>query len=701
MKKHLAIFLSLALSFSSSIAVFGSPVNANLPVQNISIDKNNSFTYGDITYTITQNPSETLKGYVSIASGKNFKGKNLNIPQTVNYQGKIYTVDSIAPYAFYQNNNIENVTIANTVKNIGSQAFTDCQNLKNINVIAGANKYASINGVLFNVARDTLITYPAGKTDKQYILPTNVNKIEQGAFYNNRNLERLVANSDLQEIGAYAFANSQKLIEVSGIVKLKTLGDYAFAQSSIQNIYLSTYLENMGKATFLNSNIKNIEIPYKVKNLPEYSFYGCKSLKNVTFKDGLTNISSFAFANSGLESFSAPKTLLSIDFQAFADCNNLKTVKFNDSLQTIKDEAFINCSSLSELIITRDLKTIGKDAFYGCNNISKVSTSGSIYFEVSDNLLYTINRKELVYVPPKRELSYINIPQETTSIREDALIGASSIDTFNVAEKNQYLSSQDGVLYDKNKKNLIKYPPKKSTTNFNVPPSVEKIYPSAFKDATKLYGYVAIQDNVTTIGESAFDNTPNIDGFSVSIFNENYSSYDNILYNKDKTNLIKYPSRKKVDSFTMLKETKTIANRAFEQANISVLNVGVNVENIEKQAFLNAPINRIILKEGVKNIKAEAFKGSNIESIVLPSTLQSIADGALSYCNNLKTVQFNALQINSFGYNMFIGSNKLKEVIVPVNSYNNYKNYLINSGVSNWQSLLQEYKTPVQQNNNK
>ncbi len=696
MKKHLALLLSLAISVSSVMPIFANSLNVNFPVQNVSIDKEKSFTQNGITYTITQDAKETLQGFVSISSGKDVKVKSLNIPKTVVYQGKTYTVDSIAPYAFFQNNIIETVNIPDSVKSIGNQAFTDCQSLKSINVTPGANRYASIDGVLFNVSKDTLITYPAGKTNTNYTLPFSVKKIEQGAFYNNNKLERLIANSSLEEISSYAFANSKKLIEVSGIIKLKTLGDYAFANSSVQSVYLSTYLENMGKATFYNSNIRSIEIPYRIKSLPEYSFYGCKNLKSVSFKDGLANIEKFAFYDSGIESFVAPSSLLSIDYQAFANCENLKNIELNDNLQTIKDEAFLNCNKIPSLTIKRDLKNIGNNVFLNCDNISTVSTKGSKYFEVDNNVLYTNGRASLVYVPPKREVSYINIPEQTSSIKEDALVNALSIDAFNVDDKNQYLSSQDGILYDKDKNKLIKYPPKKSLTNFNVPMSVKEILPYAFKDASKFYGFITIQDNVEKIGDSAFDNIPNLGGFNVSYMNQYFSTYNNVLYNKDKTTLIKYPADKKLDSFTMLDQTKTISPRAFEQANIAILNLGVNVETIEEQAFLNANINRINVKEGVKTIKSQAFTGSNVENLVLPSSLQNIDDEALSYCSNLKTVQFNALQLNSFGYNMFIGSNKLQKIIVPVGAYNNYKNYLINSGVSNWQSLLQEYVAPVE-----
>ncbi|WP_317366706.1 leucine-rich repeat domain-containing protein [uncultured Tyzzerella sp.] len=701
MKKYVALALCIAFSFPYSLSVFATPLNINLPIKHTESKKENSFIINGITYSITQSPKETLKGYVSIISGKNFKEKELVIPQNVVYQGKNYYVDNIEPSAFYQNNFIEKVTIPNTIKNIGSHAFTDCQNLKEIKVIPGANKYATINGVLFNVNKDTLITYPAGKLDKTYNMPFDVKKIQEGAFYNNKNLEHFVTNSSLEEIGPYAFYKTKKLKEVSGIVKLKTLGDYAFANSSIENISLSTYLEKMGKATFYKSNIKKIEIPYRIKSLPEYSFYGAKNLKTVIFKDTLSNIERFAFTDSGIESFSAPENLLSIDFQAFANCKNLKNLTFNAKLQSIQDEAFLNCSSLTKLDFTRDLKNLGNNIFYGCNNIANVSSDKSSHFKTLDNILFTNDKTKLVYVPPKREIPYINIPQETTSIKGDALNIAYSIDTINVEEKNENFSSENGILYNKNKDVLIKFPPKKSLVNVNVPYSVKEIKPFAFANAENLYGFIKLEKNVEKIGNNAFDNTPKIDGFSVDNTNNNYSSYNNILFNKDQTVLIKYPTGKSLNSFTIPDKTKTIEERAFQQANISNLTIGVNVENIKNQAFLNSSVSNITIKEGVTNIGNEAFKGTNIQNVVLPSTLKNIGDLAFAYCNNLKNVQFNALQNESFGYNMFIGSNNLQKIVVPINSYNNYKSYLLDSNVGNWQNLLQEYKPPVQQNNNK
>ena len=691
MKKYIALALTCAITLSSTTAIFATTLNTNYPIENVTINKENSFTINGITYTITQQQNETLKGFVTISDGSNFKNKELSISD-VSYQGKNYIVESISPSAFNKNKFIEKVNIPATIKNIGLNAFLDCENLKEITVMSNSNKYASVDGVLFNANKDTLITYPAGKVNKVYNLPNNVKNISQGAFYKNQHLETLMANSSLEQISPYAFYNTRRLKEITGIIKLKTLGDYAFAHSSIENINLSTYLEKMGKATFYNSNIKHIEIPYRIKSIPEYSFYNTKNLKSISFKDGTTNIESFAFSQSGLEKFVAPSTLLSIDSSAFKNCNNLKDIVFNNSLTTIKDEAFAYSPKITKVILNRDLKDIGKNVFYGDNNIESIIDKDNTNFQIIENTLYTIDKKELVYIAPKRNKKELNIPKETISIREGAINSETAINKIIVDPKNEKFSSEDGILYDKDKKKIVKFPPKKEVVNLTILPSVEEINPYAFKDAINLSGFVNIHGKVKTIGKNAFDNTINIDGFIVDEYNENYCSIDGVLYNKDKTSLIKYPSRKNTNSFNIPNSIKSIEERAFENSMIESLTTNTNLSTIEKESFLNSNIKNIELNEGLKSIKENAFKGTKIKDIVLPSTLETIQDGAFSYMKDLNTIQFKSLQLKDLGYNVLMGSNKLEKIVVPINAYNNYKNYLIYSNFLEWQKFLQEYK---------
>lgn len=52
-----------------------------------------------------------------------------------------------------------------------------CENLKNIIVDAENLNYMSENGILFSKDKSKLISYPAGKTETQYLIPSSVKSI--------------------------------------------------------------------------------------------------------------------------------------------------------------------------------------------------------------------------------------------------------------------------------------------------------------------------------------------------------------------------------------------------------------------------------------------------------------------------------------------------------------------------------------------
>ena len=134
---------------------------------------------------------------------------------------------------------------------------------------------------------------------------------------------------------------------------------------------------------------------------------------------------------------------------------------------------------------------------------------------------------------------------------------------FAVDPDNETFSSEDGVLFNKDKTTLLRYPAKKTGTDYTVPSTVKTVFSYAFEytdmlrsvtlsDACESIGYEAFYDSglntefiipasVATIESYAF-NYCQITAFKVAAANENYSSDKyGALYNKDKTFLIKYP----------------------------------------------------------------------------------------------------------------------------------------------------------------
>lgn len=106
---------------------------------------------------------------------------------------------------------LTNIDLPANVTTIGDDAFIDCTNLTRINVLEGNQDYCSEHGVLFDKKKETLITYPAGKSDNSYIIPKSVTSIKNSAFKYGEKLQSIIIPNSVTSIGSYAFANCQNL----------------------------------------------------------------------------------------------------------------------------------------------------------------------------------------------------------------------------------------------------------------------------------------------------------------------------------------------------------------------------------------------------------------------------------------------------------------------------------------------------------
>ena len=138
-------------------------------------------------------------------------------------------VTSIGNNAFCSNTNLVSAQLPNSLKKIGEGAFWDCMGLTTIDIPAAVNNidndalgacyslvsinvandnanYCSIDGVLYNKAKTTLLQYPFGKTTTTFTIPNGVTRIGQSAFcyFYNSNVSIVIPES-VTSIGQFAF----------------------------------------------------------------------------------------------------------------------------------------------------------------------------------------------------------------------------------------------------------------------------------------------------------------------------------------------------------------------------------------------------------------------------------------------------------------------------------------------------------------
>lgn len=113
---------------------------------------------------------------------------------------------------------------------------------------------------------------------------------------------------------------------------------------------------------------------------------------------------------------------------------------------------------------------------------------------------------QIIYI--SENIDYIGTKWDDFSYGQDIFAMCMNLKSIQVDAKNQTYASNNGVLYSKDEKVLLKYPHALTLTDtnkFNVPTEVEQIYDAAFKNHPSITE-VVISENVQSIGVNAFLN---------------------------------------------------------------------------------------------------------------------------------------------------------------------------------------------------
>ena len=397
-------------------------------------------------------------------------------------------------------------------------------------------------------------------------------------------------------------------------------------------------LYNKDKTTLIAApgTIETCKIPDTVKIIGGYAFENCEKLKEVEFPKGLTEISYWGFGDCySLTNITLPESLVKIGNNAFCGCRSLKgEIIIPDNVESIGGSVFSNCHNITKVILGKKVKEIENNAFYACNSQTEFEVDKeNNYFNTYDGVLYDKNLTKIVYIPYGKK-GQLNIPKTFTtfSLTYNNLSQNKQITKIEVDSNNPNYSSQDGILYDKNKTNLIFAPSGLSVENLTILDSVQNISDYAFSSCenvtgslhipegvksigsssfayTGLSGEVNIPSSVTTLGKNIFEDSKKITKINIDEGNQNYSSQEGVVYNKNKSTLLFAPEGVTINNLTLPDSVRIIEKRAFDDCrNISgTLRLNNNLETIKENAFWNTDISEVIIPATVTNIEVGAF----------------------------------------------------------------------------------------------
>jgi uncharacterized repeat protein (TIGR02543 family) len=223
------------------------------------------------------------------------------------------------------------VVLPASVTSIGTEIFG--RNSR-VTIDAANPNYTIENGVLFNKARTTLISYATWRTDSTYVIPATVTSLHNEAFKGSqlqtmhipatvltmgtdvfRGTTRLTeftfaSNSPLTQIPGRAFQQSA-LPRIEIPARVAVIAPEAFYLSSIQQVTFApnSVITRIDHGVFVGSSLTSFEIPATVQEIGEGVFFR-SIMRNLTFAPGsqLRIFSSIAIRDSEVTSITFPTT---------------------------------------------------------------------------------------------------------------------------------------------------------------------------------------------------------------------------------------------------------------------------------------------------------------------------------------------------------------------------------------------------------
>ncbi|WP_449015862.1 leucine-rich repeat protein [Prevotella sp.] len=565
------------------------------------------------------------------------------------------------------------LTIPQSVKDLNNQYTFQ------VTAIGSAGTYTNVTAVNLPSTLKTIKTNAFSKSQITTInIPAGTDDIYDGAFAQIENLTAITVDAGNSKYTAedgilYENKSGNKYLKAYPVAKAGTTftvpsGVYGVSTNGFQQA----------------KNLTTINLPASIQDLPTTKeANGFTSATNLTAikvdpantnfkdedgvvltKDGKTLVA-YPFARHGVlnpayngpevtmhpgEVYSIPASVETIGKGAFAKAKEITAVQLNN-VKKISEGAFYSVRNLRNVELGASVETIENGAISDTPDLSRftVDSNNPNYTADAEGVIYTKNKDELVLYPSGRAGEYSTLPT-TKKIRNRAFYYAQKVTKVNF---NSALENIDNDAFQ-------------TTTalteiTFEAPSSLKTIGTWVFVNTglTKL----ELPASLKEIGSNAFKGNNNLKTVTVAA-NSQLESIGTYAFTENSN----------LESFTFEGSTalKTIGQEAFSKdTKLASFDVPANVETINRAAFNGTSSMKHVTFQApakIKKIGEAAFQNANaLENIDLPEGLLEIKKDAFNKCTSLTEIGIPA-SVNKIDPTGFQQAEKLEKFTVNKNN---------------------------------
>lgn len=283
----------------------------------------------------------------------------------------------------------------------------------------------------------------------------------------------------------------------------------------------------------------------------------------------------------------------------------VQAVDLANTVTTIPDNAFYKCAYLTTIEVPASVTTIGSSSvFIGCTGLTSITVDGNNErFTAEDGILYNKNKTE-VLICPQGMSGEVKLPDSVTEIGSSAFAGCIKL------------------------------------TGVNMPSTVTTIGDAAFEGCSSLIS-MELPASLSSLGSGVFEGCSSLASLTLAEENTKYSVQDDVLYDGDKANLLLYPAAKADTNFTIPTTVTSIEDNAFGKNSHLQTVVATNLDSIGSGAFLDCTALTSFSAQSLGTVESQAFSGCSelaTFSLANGASLATIGEEAFLDCKVLTAV---------------------------------------------------------------